>query len=164
MTTSATVAWSTSTSGACAPRSRRTPRCPSTYSPSGAWATSWCPDVKLGIGARITALFGLGALILSILMGGLSYFTTRHFLLADRETAAQHQAFDNALLVRTSLEAGETHYVTLLASIDAGTDAHSVLYHQSKAYVSSLSVNASSIPRKLRKVVLGGNAATQTYR
>ena len=29
-------------------------------------------------------------------MGGLSYFTTRHFLLAGRETAAQHQAFANA--------------------------------------------------------------------
>ena len=32
-TTSATGASSTCTSGACAPRSRRTPRCPSTYSP-----------------------------------------------------------------------------------------------------------------------------------
>ena len=120
--------------------------------------------MKLGIGARITALFGLGALVLSILMGGLSYFTTRHFLLAGRETAAQHQAFANAVLVRSELQGGNTHYVSLLASIDAGTDAHSVLYHQSKSYVSSLSVNASSIPRKLRKVVLGGNAATQTYR
>ena len=40
--------------------------------------------MKLGIGARITAVFGLGALILSILMGGLSYFTVRHFLLAGR--------------------------------------------------------------------------------
>jgi two-component system, OmpR family, sensor histidine kinase MtrB len=120
--------------------------------------------VKLGIGARITAVFGLGALVLSILMGGLSYFTTRHFLLAGRESAAQHQAFDNALLVRTALEGRDTQYVTLLASIDEGTDTHSVLYHQSKTYVSSLSVNASSIPRELRRVVLAGTAATQTYR
>ena len=52
--------------------------------------------MKLGIGARITAVFGLGALILSIMMGGLSYFTIRHFLLAGRESAAQHQAFANA--------------------------------------------------------------------
>ncbi len=120
--------------------------------------------MKLGIGARITAVFGLGALVLSILMGGLSYFTTRHFLLAGRESAAQHQAFDNALLVRTALEGSDTQYVTLLTSIDEGTGAHSVLYHQSKTYVSSLSVNASSIPVKLRKVVLAGTAATQTYR
>jgi len=99
--------------------------------------------VKLGIGARITALFGLGALLLSILMGGLSYFTTRHFLLAGRETAAQQQAFGNALVVRSSLLSGDTQYVTLLASIDAGTGAHSILYHQSKAYVSSLSANSA---------------------
>ena len=64
--------------------------------------------MKLGIGARITAVFGLGALILSILMGGLSYFTVRHFLLAGRESAAQHQAFTNAVLVRTSLQTGNT--------------------------------------------------------
>ena len=121
--------------------------------------------MRLGIGARITALFGLGALVLSILMGGLSYFTTRHFLLAGRETAAQHQAFNNALLVRSALlSPANTQYVTLLASIDAGTGAHSVLYHQSKSYVSSLSVSPSSIPPTMRRVVLAGTAATQTYR
>jgi two-component system sensor histidine kinase MtrB len=121
--------------------------------------------MKLGIGARITAVFGLGALVLSIFMGGLSYFTTRHFLLAGRESAAQTTAFSNALAVRSSLEGGYKQYVTLLASIDADTgDAHSVLYHLSKSYVSSLSVTASSIPLKLRKEVLAGTAATQTYR
>jgi signal transduction histidine kinase len=120
--------------------------------------------VKLGIAARITAVFGLGALVLSIFMGGLSYFTTRHFLLAERESAAQHQAFANAVLVRSTLESGNTKYVDLLASIDAGTNAHSVLYHQSKSYASSLSVNASSIPTQLRREVLAGSAATQTYR
>ncbi len=120
--------------------------------------------MKLGIGARITAVFGLAALVLSILMGGLSYFTTRHFLLGGRETAAQQQAFSNASLVRSALQSGDTQYVGLLAQIDAGTDAHSVLYHRSQSYASSLSVNASSIPARLRKTVLGGTAATQTYR
>jgi two-component system sensor histidine kinase MtrB len=120
--------------------------------------------VKLGIGARITAVFGLGALILSILMGGLSYFTVRHFLLAGRESTDQHQAFTNANLVRTSLQSGDTGYVVLLSNIDAGTGAHSVLYHRAKTYDSSLAVTAASIPHELRKVVLGGTAATQTYR
>ena len=120
--------------------------------------------MELGIGARITAIFGLGALILSILMGGLSYFTVRHFLLAGRESADQHQAFTNANLVRTSLETGTTGYVVLLSNIDAGTDAHSVLFHRSKTYDSSLTVTAASIPHELRKVVLSGTAATQTYR
>jgi methyl-accepting chemotaxis protein len=122
--------------------------------------------MRLGIGARITAVFGLGALLLSVLMGGLSYFTVRHFLLAGRETAAQRQAFNNAALVRTQLQQGTStaKYTTLLANIDAGSDAHSVLYQRGKFYDSSLSVTASAIPEKLRKDVLSGSAATQTYR
>jgi two-component system sensor histidine kinase MtrB len=123
--------------------------------------------MRLGIGARITAVFGLGALVLSVLLGGISYFTVRHFLLAGRETAAQTQAFSNASLVRSQLESGAkpTQYPSLLGQIDSGTVAHSVLYHRSKAYVSSLSVNASSIPTQLRHEVLSvGTAATQTYR
>ena len=62
----------------------------------------------MGIGARITAIFGLGALLLSFSMGGLSYFTARHFLLAERETAAQTQAFANALVVLKEIAGGNT--------------------------------------------------------
>jgi signal transduction histidine kinase len=120
--------------------------------------------VRLGIGARITAVFGLGALLLSIVMGGVSYFTTRHFLLAGRETTAQQQAYANAANLRSSLENGSTNYVTLLTQIDFGTGAHSILYHQGKPYVSSFLVNASSLPARLRREVLGGSVATQTYR
>jgi signal transduction histidine kinase len=119
---------------------------------------------RLGIGARITSIFVLGALALSFSMGGLSYFTTRHFLLAERESAAQHQAFANATLLRSSLSAGDTAYADLLASLDAGSGSHSVLIHKGTAYSSSLSLSASSIPGRLRDVVLGGSAATQTYR
>ena len=123
--------------------------------------------MRLGIGARITAVFGLGALLLSIVMGGVSYFTTRHFLLAGRETTAQQQAYANAANLRSSLESGSTNYVTLLTQIDFGSGAHSILYHQGNRnpYVASpLSVNASSLPAQLRREVLGGIVATQTYR
>ncbi len=119
---------------------------------------------RLGIRARITAIFGLGALLLSFSMGGLSYFTTRHFLLAERESAAQHQAFANAALVRSSLQSGTTQYADLLASLDAGSDSHSILIYHSTPYSSSLSLSASSIPSHLLSVVLAGSAATQTYR
>jgi signal transduction histidine kinase len=122
--------------------------------------------MRLGIGGRITAVFGLGALLLSIVMGGVSYFTTRHFLLAGRETTAQQQAYANAANLRSSLESGSTNYVTLLTQIDFGTGAHSILYHRGNRnpYVSSLQANASSLPAQLRREVLGGSVATQTYR
>jgi signal transduction histidine kinase len=117
----------------------------------------------VGIGARITAIFGLGALVLSFSMGGLSYFTTRHFLLAERESAAQSQAFANALVVRSSIESGNTQYADLLASLDAGSDSNSLLFHRAKPYSSSLSLDESSIPLQLRVEVFSGTVATQTY-
>jgi len=77
-------------------------------------------------------------------MGGLSYFTARHFLLAERETAAQTQAFANALVVLKELAGGNTH--------------------KSTAYYSSLGISESSISAQLRSEVLrSGGAATQTY-
>jgi signal transduction histidine kinase len=117
----------------------------------------------LGIGARITAIFGLGALLLSFSMGGLSYFTTRHFLLAERESAAQNQAFANALVVRSSLASGYTHYASLLASLDGASGSNSILVRKSKPYYPSLSLTEASIPAALRREVFQGNAATQTY-
>jgi two-component system, OmpR family, sensor histidine kinase MtrB len=123
----------------------------------------------MGIGARITAIFGLGALLLSLSMGGLSYFTTRHFLLGERETAAQNQAFANAVLVRSSLSSvnaprSAKQYAALLSSLDGASNSHSILVHKSTPYYpSSLSVGEAAIPAGLRDQALKGNAATQTY-
>jgi signal transduction histidine kinase len=120
----------------------------------------------VGIGARITAIFGLGALLLSFSMGGLSYFTTRHFLLAERESAAQTQTFANALTLLSKIESGETPpsgYSALLASLDAGSDSNSILIHRGVAYTSSISTSKSSVPARLRAEVVGGTVAMQTY-
>jgi signal transduction histidine kinase len=117
----------------------------------------------LGIGARVTAIFVLGALVLSLSMGGLSYFTTRHFLLAERESAAQRQAFSSAAVVRSSIESGNKQYADLLASLDSGSNSHSILLHNAKPYSSSLSFGPSIISAGLRAEVVNGSAATQTY-
>jgi two-component system sensor histidine kinase MtrB len=117
----------------------------------------------VGIGARITAIFGLGALLLSFSMGGLSYFTTRHFLLAERESAAQNQTFANALAAQSSIELGDTQYVDLLTTLSAGSGSSSLLIHRDTPYSSSLSLDEASIPAQLRRDVLAGTVATQTY-
>jgi two-component system sensor histidine kinase MtrB len=119
----------------------------------------------MGIGARITAIFGLGALLLSISMGGLAYFTTRHFLLAERESAAQTQAFANAYSVLGHLAGGstKTNYAHLLTQLDSASNSNSVLVHNLKTYTASVALSESTIPAQLRAQVFGGNAATQTY-
>jgi two-component system sensor histidine kinase MtrB len=119
----------------------------------------------VGIGARITAIFGLGALLLSISMGGLAYFTTRHFLLAERESAAQTQAFANAYSVLGHIAGDITkpNYAKLLTELDSASNSHSVLVHNLKAFTASGAISESSIPAQLRAQVFAGNAATQTY-
>jgi signal transduction histidine kinase len=126
------------------------------------WRTAFPLWSRLGLRARVTVMFGLGALVLSVIMGSLSYFTTRHFLLDERQSAARHQVYVNASLVRSSLHAGDTHLDQLLASIDSGTGAVSVLYVDRTAFSSPLAA-VGDIPPRLRTLVQSGTPATQTY-
>jgi two-component system, OmpR family, sensor histidine kinase MtrB len=120
---------------------------------------------RLGLRARVTLLFGLGALVLSASMGGLSYFTARHFLVSERQNASIHQAYLNAKLLRATLH-GATGIVPLLAAADSGTaGSNSLLYEGTtgKWYVRSIAVGQEALPASLRHLVLSGTPATQTF-
>lgn len=136
------------------------------------WDTSWSPRLpasswrlvklwsRLGLRSRITALFGLGALVLSMSMGGLSYFTARHFLLNERHNTSVQQAYVNASLIRTYLHSGSSK-VNALGSLASGFGSHSVLFDHGKWYPGSISIGQSAIPRGLRDLVISGTPATQ---
>ena len=57
----------------------------------------------LGVRARITAAFALGALLLSLTLAGLTYGLTRSYLVRERESSAVRQAYVNAQLLRAGL-------------------------------------------------------------
>jgi len=116
---------------------------------------------RLGLRARVTVMFGLGALVLSVMMGGLSYFTTRHFLVAERESASLHQAYVNASLIRSSLHSGNTQVDQLLASLDSGSGSASVLDVRGTAFSSPLDATRE-VPAVLLGTVTSGTTATQT--
>jgi signal transduction histidine kinase len=120
---------------------------------------------RLGLRARVTLLFGLGALVLSVLMGGLSYLTARHFLVSERQNASLHQAYVNAKLIRSTIH-GSTAIVPLLAAADSGTAGSSSLLYDAfdgKWYVRSISVGQGALPPALRRLVLSGTPATQSF-
>jgi two-component system sensor histidine kinase MtrB len=123
-------------------------------SPRGPWK-------RLGVRARVTFLFGAGALVLSTSLGGLAYFTAQHFLVSERESASQHQAYVSATLVRSQLYLGNLHYDQLLASLDSGSGSSSVLYVGDHPYASPLSATGS-VPSGLLQLVRSGTPATQT--
>ncbi len=136
------------------------------------WDTSWSLKLpasswravrlwgRLGLRSRVTAMFGLGALVLSMSMGGLSYFTARHFLLNERHNTSVQQAYVNASLIRTYLHSGSSK-VNALGSLASGFGSHSVLFDKGKWYPGSISIGQSAIPRQLRALVISGTPATQ---
>lgn len=113
--------------------------------------------------ARVTLTFGLGALVLSAAMAGLTYFTARQQILHQRDSAILRQAYDNALLVRQTLPSTPAGAVpALLSSLDT-VGSHSVLEVRRTWYAPSEQANFGqhAIPGAMRRLVLGGTAAEQ---
>jgi signal transduction histidine kinase len=54
---------------------------------------------RFGLRARVTATFGLGALVLSVLLVGVTYFTVRQTLIRLESNALQGELYNTALLV-----------------------------------------------------------------
>lgn len=116
---------------------------------------------RLGLRARVTVMFGLGALLLAASMGSISYFTTRHFLLAERQNASLHQAFTNAELVRTALVLGPAHVDQQMGTLDSGTQSESIVFDQQGWFSSRIAIGENAIPVTMRQLVLSGTAATE---
>src|SRR5580693_1080987 len=127
---------------------------------SGARRRRWS---RLGLRARVTVTFGLGALALSATMAGLTYFTARQFILHERETAILRQAYVNASLARSSLRSPTQNIDQLLDSLDTLPGSLSVLEQHGQWYATSLSVGERAIPIQLRSLVLSGTPATQHF-
>jgi len=118
---------------------------------------------RLGLRARVTVTFGLGALALSATMSGLTYFTARQAILNERQTAILRQAYVNASFARTSLRASDQHIIQLLQNLDTLPGSLSLLELRGHWYADSSSVDERAIPASLRDLVISGSPATQHF-
>ncbi len=120
---------------------------------------------RLGLRARVTGLFAFGALLLSVLMGGLSFYATSHFLVSDQINAAIKEAFVGRATVEQRLLVPTPNELTVVADLTAATGATtSILYYRGTAYSSnSFTVSISDVPEPLRALVRAGTPATQTF-
>jgi two-component system, OmpR family, sensor histidine kinase MtrB len=118
---------------------------------------------RLGLRARVTVTFGLGALVLSATMAALTYFTARQFILHEREAAILRQAYVNASFARSQLMSPQTDFSQLLASLDTVSGSLSVIEQRGEWHATSLSVGEEAIPARLRHLVLEGTPATQHF-
>jgi signal transduction histidine kinase len=118
---------------------------------------------RLGLRARVTLTFAIGAFGLSALMAGITYFTARQTFLNERQSAEQRQAFANAALVQNALRSPVTEVNQLIESVDTLPGSRSVLRTGGQWYATSISVGQSAIPAGERGLVLSGTPASQLF-
>ncbi len=118
---------------------------------------------NLGLRARVTATFAIGAFALSTIMAGITYFAARQSFLNERQGADQRQAFANASLIRNALRSSGPQAGQLIGSVDTLPGSLSVLHTGGKWYETSISVGQSAIPQQLRSMVLDGTPAYQFF-
>ncbi len=117
----------------------------------------------MGLRARVTTTFAIGALALSTIMAGITYFTARQSFLNERQTTDQRQAFANASLVQDTLRSPGIDVDQLLEQADTLPGSRSVLLTGGQWYATSISVGKNAIPAQERSLVLGGTPATQLF-
>ncbi len=117
----------------------------------------------LGLRARVTATFAIGAFALSAIMAGITYFAARQSFLNERQTADQRQAFANASLIQSSLRSPNPQVIQLIEEADTVPGSRSVLHTGGQWYATSISVGQGAIPIEERTLVLSGTPASQRF-
>ncbi len=119
---------------------------------------------RLGLRARVTLVFSVGAFLLASTMAILALGLARNYLLREREASAQHQTFANALLVRSELRSSN---VDITASLAPCHRAQSRIRSSTAAAAGSGPQSDSAqrnFPPDLTAKAVAGAAASQRFR
>ena len=119
----------------------------------------------LGLRARITAVFALGALGLSAALAVSTYELTRTSLLSERERAAVRAAYFDAALVEQGLSADEPDIGRLLQSVDTGEQRRPLVRRGGQWFSRSADDGLTrAVPAELLQRVEQGTPAVQRVR
>lgn len=118
---------------------------------------------KVGLRWRITLGFGVGALILALVLSGITYLITRESLLDQREGSVRRQAILNAQEVQNSLP-DEERPVDALTSVRRTEGAVAMLYRKGEWTSDLTTVVAEDLPADfVRLVVDEGQPASMRF-
>lgn len=117
---------------------------------------------RLGLRARITLAFAVGALLLSALLSATTWALTRENLVNQREDAASTIVYQNARIVRSRVTP-EADLQQILSSLSTPFGSRPVLYREG-AYTSvTPAFGQDALPAELREAVLAGQPARMRY-
>ncbi|MDQ2648898.1 MAG: HAMP domain-containing histidine kinase [Actinomycetota bacterium] len=118
---------------------------------------------RLGLRARITLAFAIGALLLSALLSGTTWALTRENLLNQREDSAKVLVFQNARTIQARVT-DDTDQQALLSSLSTRRGAQPILYFHDQFVPLTPEFGQDAIPPALRRVVITeGRAASMRY-
>jgi signal transduction histidine kinase len=116
---------------------------------------------RLGLRARITLAFAVGALLLSVLLSTTTLALTRSNLLDQREEAAIVLVYQNAGIVQQ--QAGNVDDVALLSSLQRPLGARPVLYDGREFVSLTPEFGQEALPADFRDAVVGGQPSRMRF-
>ncbi|MEV4712782.1 HAMP domain-containing sensor histidine kinase [Micromonospora sp. NPDC049374] len=120
---------------------------------------------RLGLRARVTAAFAIGALLLSASMALVSYELTRRTLLDERERTLLRAAYYDAAVVRAGLNTENPDVAEALRALDTGTGRRPLVLLDGEWYARSADNGLTTIvPARLQGLVSAGEPAVQRVR
>jgi two-component system, OmpR family, sensor histidine kinase MtrB len=118
---------------------------------------------QLPLRVRAGLAFGLMALVLSSALALAAHVLVRSSLVAERQIAAEGQAYTNARLLRSRIDPLPEDMSQLLAGLQVGGEGDSLLRVGDQWFSSSVQVTPSELPGSLLEIVEGGDAAIQRF-
>ncbi|MEV0902562.1 HAMP domain-containing sensor histidine kinase [Actinoplanes sp. NPDC049802] len=120
----------------------------------------------IGLRARVSAAFALGALILSASISLLSYESTRRTLFAERERTAVRTTYYDAAVVNAGIAGTQDpDILDVLRSLDTGSDRYVLLQLDGQWHSRSADPAAgTAVPQALQDMTADGDAGAQRIR
>ena len=121
------------------------------------------PHRRLGLRARLTLTYALGAALLSAFLAVTTFGLTRENLLQQREDTAVSRAYVNAATVRTTLSPA-VDMETLIGSLPTPEGAQPVIqYHAKWDAKNAVDFGKETLPQSLRDEVAAGTPARMRF-
>ena len=118
---------------------------------------------RLGLRARITLSFAVGALALSVLLAGTTYLVVRQTILRQREASVLRQTYVNARVMRDSLRSADPEVPQLLTSLQTPAGSFPLVLFGDRWFPLTLEYGRDALPSDLRERVAQGSAARMRY-
>ncbi|HMK12690.1 MAG TPA: HAMP domain-containing sensor histidine kinase, partial [Acidimicrobiales bacterium] len=118
---------------------------------------------RLGLRARITLTFALGALALSLVLAGTTYLVARQTLVRQREASVLRQTYVNARVVHDSLRSASPDIITVITSLQTPARSFPLVLYGDRWFPATLEYGRDAVPAALRERVAEGHAARMRY-